>query len=169
MKREELAELGLEKETINAVMALHGTTVNDLKNNSDDSELKKQINQLQTNNQELKDSQANEISELKRRHKIELAVKGLGVKDEEYISAKLSDLELDDDGNLKEFDSRVDELKEQHPLLFEANSQEPVTPKKWSQGNATIMNGKISREEIMKEPDRHKRQDLIDKNQHLFN
>lgn len=197
MKREELVELGLEKETINAVMALHGTTVNnlkdekrtletekeqltqqveqysseldDLKNNSSDSDLKEQINQLQANNQELKDSQANELSELKRQHKIELAVKGLGVSDEEYITAKLSDLELDEDGKLKEFDNRVNELKEKHPLLFEGNSQEPVTPKKWSQGNATVMNGKLSREEIMNEPDRHKRQELIDQNQHLFN
>lgn len=194
MKREELAELGLEKETINAVMALHGTTVNDLKSqvntlemekdqlsnqveqysnqleelkdNSGDSELKERINQLEADNQALKDSQADELANLKRQHKIQLTVKGLGVKDEEYIASKLADLEVDEEGNLKDLDSRVNELKEAHPLLFE--SQEPEQPRKWSQGNSTVNSTGLTKQDIMNEKNASKRQELIANNPQLF-
>lgn len=194
MKREELAELGLEKETINAVMALHGTTVNDLKSqvntletekdqlsnqveqysnqleelkdNSGDSELKERINQLEADNQALKDSQADELANLKRQHKIQLTVKGLGVKDEEYIASKLADLEVDEDGNLKDLDNRVNELKEAHPLLFE--SQEPEQPRKWSQGNSTVNSTGLTKQDIMNEKNASKRQELIANNPQLF-
>lgn len=194
MKREQLSELGLEKQTIDAVMALHGSTVSELNdevrtlkkqneqldeqvesysqkveelnNNSQDEDLKAQLQQLEDDNEALKQKQAQDLAEMKRQHKIELAVKGLGTKDEAYIASKLSDLELTEDGNLADFDSRVSELKEQHPLLFEAEETQPL--KKWSQGNSTVASGTLTKQDIFNEKDATKRQQLIQQNPHLF-
>lgn len=197
MNRKFLEELGLEKETINAVMAKHGSTVNELQEsvqslekekeqlderikqheeqldelgkNSGDEELKKQIEDLKQANEQLAEEKASELSEMQHTHKVALTVKDLGVKDEDYIISKLSDLELKD-GELAGLDERVDELKEKHPLLFEdAQSQEPKQPKKWSQGGiSTVQNGTITKAEIMNEPNRATRQQLIRENKHLF-
>lgn len=197
MNRKFLEELGLEKETIDAIMARHGRTVNELQEsiqslekekeqlderikqheeqldelgkNSGDEELKKQIEDLKQANEQLAEEKASELSEMQHAHKVALTVKDLGVKDEDYIISKLSDLKLKD-GELVGVDERVDELKEKHPLLFEdAQAQEPEQPKKWSQGGvSTVQNGTITKKEIMNEPNRATRQQLIRENKHLF-
>lgn len=181
MNRSFLEELGLEKETINAVMAKHGSTVNDLqdtvktlekekeqlderisqyegqlddlKDNSGDDELKSQIEDLKAANEQLKTEKSEELTQMQHQHKVALTVKDLGVKDEEYISSKLNDLELKD-GELVGLDDRVNELKEKHPLLFESEEapepSEPSQPKKWSQGGVsqTMGDGKVTREQF---------------------
>lgn len=156
MNRSFLEELGLEKETINAVMAKHGSTVNDLqdtvktlekekeqlderisqyegqldelKDNSGDDELKSQIEDLKAANEQLKTEKSEELTQMQHQHKVALTVKDLGVQDEEYISSKLNDLELKD-GELVGLDDRVNELKEKHPLLFESeDASKPSEP-----------------------------------------
>lgn len=192
MNREYLESLGLETDVINQIMKEHGKTVNPLKDSvsslekektqleervtkhedqldelkkGDDTDLSKQITDLQSENKTLKETHETELAEQKRNHAIQLAVKDLGTADDVYISEKLSGLELKD-GELVGFDEKVEELKEKHPALFD--SAEPVKPKKWSQGNSTTNSGALTREDIMKETDPNKRQELIRENRELF-
>jgi septal ring factor EnvC (AmiA/AmiB activator) len=197
MNRKFLEELGLEKETINAIMARHGSAVNELQDsvqslekekeqleerikqheaqldelesNSGDNELKKQIEELKAANEQLKEEKATELAEMQHQHKISLVVKDLGAKDEEFIAAKLNDLELKD-GELVGLDDRVTELKEKHPLLFDdVQPEQPKQPKKWSQGGLnTVSNSGLTKAEIMQEKDANKRQRLIQENKELF-
>ena len=194
MKREELQELGLESSQINAVMGMHGSVVNDLndqvrtlekeseqlkeqnqsyadeveslKENSSDDELKAKLDDLEKQQKSLQQEHQRELNDLNRKHKIQLAVKSLGVKDEEYVTDKLSDLELKD-GELVNFEERTNELKEKHPLLFE--DDEPKQAKKWSQGGtSTINQSPMSISEIMKVKDPNERQKLIAENRDKF-
>lgn len=194
MKREELQELGLESSQINAVMGMHGSVVNDLndqvrtlekeseqlkeqnqsyadeveslKENSSDDELKAKLDDLEKQQKSLQQEHQQELHDLNRKHKIQLAVKSLGVKDEEYVADKLSDLELKD-GELVNFEERTNELKEKHPLLFE--DDEPKQAKKWSQGGtSTINQSPMSISEIMQVKDPNERQKLIAENRDKF-
>lgn len=194
MKREELQELGLESSQINAVMGMHGSVVNDLndqvrtlekeseqlkeqnqsyadeveslKENSSDDELKAKLDDLEKQQKSLQQEHQRELNDLNRKHKIQLAVKSLGVKDEEYVTDKLSDLELKD-GELVNFEERANELKEKHPLLFE--DDEPKQAKKWSQGGtSTINQSPMSISEIMQVKDPNERQKLIAENRDKF-
>lgn len=194
MKREELQELGLESSQINAVMGMHGSVVNDLndqvrtlekeseqlkeqnqsyadeveslKENSSDDELKAKLDDLEKQQKSLQQEHQRELNDLNRKHKIQLAVKSLGVKDEEYVADKLSDLELED-GELVNFEERANELKEKHPLLFE--DDEPKQAKKWSQGGtSTINQSPMSISEIMQVKDPNERQKLIAENRDKF-
>lgn len=194
MKREELQELGLESSQINAVMGMHGSVVNDLndqvrtlekeseqlkeqnqsyadeveslKENSSDDELKAKLDDLEKQQKSLQQEHQRELNDLNRKHKIQLAVKSLGVKDEEYVTDKLSDLELKD-GELVNFEERTNELKEKHPLLFE--DDEPKQAKKWSQGGtSTINQSPMSISEIMQVKDPNERQKLIAENRDKF-
>ena len=116
MKREELQELGLESSQINAVMGMHGSVVNDLndqvrtlekeseqlkeqnqsyadeveslKENSSDDELKAKLDDLEKQQKSLQQEHQRELNDLNRKHKIQLAVKSRGVKDEEYVTDK---------------------------------------------------------------------------------
>lgn len=194
MNRDFLESLGLSKDQIDSVMAKHGSTVNslqddirtlekskeqleeqnkqhsdqleELKGSEKDDDLKARIQELQDENEQLKEQHDTDLSEQQRQSKIEIAVAKLGTKDDEYIKAKLNDLELKD-GELNGFDDRINELKEAHPLLFE--SSEPAKPAKWSQGGiSTNTTGTLTREQIMQEPDRATRQQLIRENKDLF-
>ena len=194
MKREELQGLGLESSQINAVMGMHGSVVNDLndrvrtlekeseqlkernqsyadeikslKENSSDEELKAKLEEAEKRQESMKQEHEQEKHDLNRKHKIELAVKSLGVNDEKYIADKLSDLELKD-GELVNFEERANELKEEHPLLFK--DEEPKPAKKWSQGGtSTINQSPMSISEIMQVKDPSERQKLIAENRDKF-
>ncbi|WP_225743364.1 phage scaffolding protein [Marinilactibacillus sp. Marseille-P9653] len=197
MERSYLENLGLESDVISQIMKEHGKTVNPLKESLEDAgkekkqlddriaqheqqleELKKKptdseglndkIEQLQKENKELKESKEAELAEERRVNKIALSVKGLNTADEDFVSDKLRNLQLDEEGNLIDFDKHVDVLKEKHPFLFEGVKEEPKKPGKWSQGNSTVESGAMTKEDIMKEPDAGKRQQLISENAHLF-
>lgn len=197
MERSYLENLGLESEVISQIMKEHGKIVNPLKESLDDaSKEKKQlddriaqheqqleelkskpadsdslndkIEQLQKENKELKESKDAELAEERRVNKIALSVKGLNTADEDFVSDKLRNLQLDEEGNLIDFDKHVDTLKEKHPFLFEGVKEEPKKPGKWSQGNSTVAGGAVTKEDIMKETDTAKRQQLISENAHLF-
>lgn len=183
--REFLRGLGIEEEQVNAIMSRHGSTIGPkedeitqlksekqrlegeiqtLKDNGDE-DLKEQIAALEGEKQQLEQQLADQA----KQHKLETYVNSLGVKDPAYIMDKLSDVELKDD-EFVGIDERVNELKEKHPLLFEAEeSTEPPKPAKWSQGGVSTTGGNtLTREQIMKEPDRQKRQQLIRENRDLF-
>lgn len=188
MNREFLEGLGLEKDAINAIMAKHGsaigakeTEISNLQNEKQklddkitqlenaggddgDEALKTELETLKSDKQKLEQ----QLTDQAKQHKLEMYVGSLGTKDPEYVMAKLADVELKDD-EFVGIDERVDELKEKHPLLFEAEEPNPKNPKKWSQGGVnTVNNGSLTREEIMQEKDASKRQKLILENKQLF-
>lgn len=189
MDREFLQGLGLEKDAIDAIMAKHGSKIGEketeitnlqrekqtlgekitqLENaggDDGDEALKEEVKTLKGEKEQLEQRLADQA----KQHKLETYVNSLGVKDPAYIMDKLSDVELKDD-EFVGIDERVNELKEKHPLLFEAEeSTEPPKPAKWSQGGVSTTGGNtLTREQIMKEPDRQKRQQLIRENMDLF-
>ncbi|WEV60048.1 phage scaffolding protein [Streptococcaceae bacterium ESL0729] len=75
MKREELRELGLSDEAVQAIMTMHGKTVTDLKG---------QIEEL-TNERDVATSNINKYQE-------ELTALKEGARDNEELTAKLQDL-----------------------------------------------------------------------------
>lgn len=194
MERKQLEDLGLEKETINAVMAIHGNTIaalkaentnlttekvqleeridkyegqlDKLKSENTNSELEEQINSLQQENADLKADKEQELADLKKKHAIEMFVKGSGTKDEEYVNAKLQDLELDEEGNLKDADQRLEEIKEKHPLLFEDTQR--VKKRETIGGNPNTATEYTSKEQIMAIQNSSERQKAILENKHLF-
>lgn len=187
MNRDFLKGLGLEAETVEAVMARYGTSmanketeitklnqkieslendVTELEDNGDE-ELKGQLTTLEKEKQDLEQ----QLADQSRQHKLERYVDSLGTKDPAYIMAKLDDVELEDD-KFVGIDERVEELKEAHPLLFEADEpepQEPQKPKPWAQRtNATVEGGAWTREKIMAVENVRERQRLIAENRNLF-
>lgn len=187
MNRDFLRGLGLEDEQVNAIMGRHGSTIaekedeigklnkqiEDLKSDvadlkdGGDEDLKEQITTLEANKQSLEQ----QLADQSRQHKLERYVDSLGTKDPAYIMAKLDDVELEDD-EFVGIDERVVELKEAHPLLFEADEpepQEPQKPKPWAQRtNATVEGGTWTREKIMAVENVRERQRLIAENRNLF-
>ncbi len=154
MNRDFLRGLGLEDEQVNAIMGRHGSTI--AEKEDEIGKLNKQIEDLKGDVADLKDggdedlkeqlatfekdkqSLEQQLSDQSRQHKLERYVDSLGTKDATYIMAKLEDVELEDD-EFVDIDKRVEELKEAHPLLFEADEpKEPVKPKAWAQGNSTV-------------------------------
>lgn len=188
MNREFLRNLGLEDEQVNAVMSRHGSTIGEkedeianltrekdkldrqyqkLKADNGDSELKQQVETLETEKTKLEE----QITAQAKQHKLETYVGGLGVKDQAYILDKLADVELEDD-EFVDIDERVEELKELHPLLFESEEPEqtePPTPRPWGQrGNGTVGSGNWTKEKIMAVENTAERQRLIAENRDLF-
>ncbi len=196
MNREFLEGLGLEKDAINAIMAKHGskigekeTEITNLTNEKQklddkitqlenaggddgDSNLKERIKTLETEKGELEtkiQQKDQEKADLVKQHKLEMYVNGLGTKDPAYVTDKLKDVELNDEGEFEGIDEQVEELKEKHPLLFEQEQQEPNKPKPWAQrGNGTVNKGELTAEQIMEVKDKKERQRLIQENKDLF-
>lgn len=188
MNRDFLKGLGLESEQIDSIMGRHGsaiatkeTEITEWKNKheaadhqlarlkADNGDVKLQ-KQLETAEQANKDLQE-QLATQSKQHKLETYVNSLGTKDTAYIMAKLEDVELEDD-EFVGIEERVEELKEAHPLLFEADEpapQEPQKPKPWAQrGNGTVTGGEWTKESIMAVEDVGKRQRLIRENKDLF-
>ena len=139
MKREQLQELGLEKEAIDKVMALHGQTIQTEKQSnetavaelkaqleearetiSEASESKQSIEQVQTELNEYKEKyeEANTILATERKtNKLKEALTGAGGADLEYLLFKVGEVEAD------EIEAKVAELKEQLPGHFKSNEE----------------------------------------------
>jgi hypothetical protein len=185
MNRDFLKGLGLEKEAIDTIMARHGSEIGDKETeitnlnkkitgleddiadlqDGGDEELKGQLATLEKEKKDLEQ----QLADQSRQHKLETYVNSLGTKDAAYIMAKLDDVELKDDEFIG-IDERVEELKEAHPLLFEADEpKEPQKPKPWSQGgNGTVNKGTWTREQIMEVRNPQERRKLISENKELF-
>lgn len=195
MNREFLRQLGLDDDQVNAVMAKHGTLLsikedeitalrdkNDKLDNrvdalrsevknleeSGDEKLQKKIEEQSSEIEGLKAEKA----EMKHDFAINKYVASLNTKDPVYIAEKMKQLDLNDEGELVGADELADELKEKHPLLFEANEpeepKEPEKPKPWSQGNSIVSGGGLTAKQIMDIENDDERQRLISENADLF-
>ncbi len=160
MNREKLKELGLTDEQIESVMTEHGKTVQKLKTDGGKAEqleaenksLKASIKDFKATIKSLEESSANneqlqktiddyktklEASEKQRaeqqkKHLIANALKESGGKDVDYLAFKLGDLELQNDGTIKDLDNLIKDLKEKMPNQFETGGgQELPNGAKW--------------------------------------
>ncbi|NHM91325.1 MULTISPECIES: phage scaffolding protein [Staphylococcus] len=158
MKRDFLRGLGLEEETVQKIVDEHHDTLRDLKNEAKQAEtLKeqlekankelenrdKQITDLQKakdgDNQELKDKldqykQENaqyqaDMKELKLNNAIKLAVaKDANDVNDVLLMLDKSNLELQEDGNVKGLEDAVKALQESKPYLFVEQAPSGRTP-----------------------------------------
>ena len=158
MNREFLEGLGLEKETIDKVMAEHGKTVNDTKGNLDTvtterDDLKQQLvdrdAQLNDLSDKVKDSEelTDEIDRLKEVNQtsttelqekinqqafdfsLEKALTGAKVRNPKAVKALLDTEKIKLDGEtLLNLDDQLTGLKESDPYLFEEEQKEEPKP-----------------------------------------
>lgn len=175
MKREFLRGLGLEEETVQKIVDEHHDTLRDLKSEAKKAESlqeqldkankelenrDKQITDLQKakdgDNQELKDKldqykQENaqyqaDMKELKLNNAIKLAVaKDANDANDVLLMLDKSNLELQEDGNVKGLEDAVKALQESKPYLFADNS-----PKGKSPIEGESLNGKPTKEDFSK-------------------
>lgn len=153
MKRKFLEDLGLEKETIDKIMAENGNDVNaaraefesikqqleatnnqiqerdvqleSLKKSSGDNEaLKKQIETLQTENKAAKEKYETEMKDLKLSAAIKLSVAGIA-HDTDIVSGLLdkSRLILSDDGKVSGLEEQLNTLKKEKSFLFKESEK----------------------------------------------
>ena len=154
MKRKYLEDMGLDKETVDKIMAENGkdiedskgsleqvkselkqtkdqlterdTQLEDLKKSSGDSEeLKKQIDNLQEENKKAKETYETEVKELKMNAAIKLAL-GDTAQDTELVSGLFdkTKLILADDGKVTGLEEQIKSIKESKPFLFKETKPE---------------------------------------------
>lgn len=96
------------------------------KNNTDNEELKKQLEQLQLSNKELETKHAEEMNKLQFDFALDKGLSSAKVKDTKLIKALL---DLDNikyqEGNLEGLDSQIEAIKTSHSYLFDTE-QPPV-------------------------------------------
>lgn len=188
MNREFLKGLGLEDDAIDKVMAEHGKTVNATKQEltnvtTDRDGLKEQLTERDTQLEKLSKVDAKglqaEIERLKGENatqafdfSLEKALTGAKVRNPKALKALLDSdvLKLDGDKILG-LDGQLEAIKESDPYLFEseeAPTPPPNTPNIVAGGNPKGGSASLTKEQIMKEPDDIKRQQLIQSNRQLF-
>lgn len=142
MNRETLRTLGLSEEQIDAVMADHGRGVQAVQTRLTTAE--NRTKELETeldaakNNDEVKtlteraetaEAKATElqgaIDQTTKATLVDKALTDAGVKDLDYAKFKLGEVELQEDGTIKDLDNLIKDLKEQIPNQFEATAEEP--------------------------------------------
>lgn len=142
MNRETLRTLGLTEEQIDAVMADHGRGVQAVQTRLTASE--NRVTELETeldeakNNDEVKtlteraetaEAKALElqgtIDQTTKATLVDKALTEAGAKDLDYAKFKLGEVELQEDGTIKDLDNLIKDLKEQIPNQFEATAEEP--------------------------------------------
>lgn len=162
MNREFLEGLGLEKETIDKVMAEHGKTVNTTKQELSDvtterdtlqttlkdrdeqlnalkdvkpDELKQQISDLQTANEDAKKEHDATVKDLQLTSAIKLALTGQ-VHDVDVAATLINKekLVISDDGKVVGLDEQLAGLKESKAYLFKTD-EPPATPNIFNPGN----------------------------------
>ena len=148
MKRRFLEDMGLNKEAVDKIMAENGKDIEDSKSNleqmkeelkqaksqlierdaqlenikkssGDNEELKKQIDDLQKENQNAKETYKSEVKELKMSTAIKLAL-GETAQDTELVTGLFdkSKLILADDGKVTGLEEQIKSIKESKPFLF---------------------------------------------------
>ncbi|SFB90612.1 Phage minor structural protein GP20 [Alkalibacterium subtropicum] len=86
------------------------------KENKDVEALQTKVQEHETKAKELQEALVNE----RKTFAVKEALTKEGVSDVDYMLYKLGELEVDKDGNVKELDSKVKELKEANPSFFKA-------------------------------------------------
>lgn len=158
MKREQLKELGLTDEQIGSVMALHGSTVNELNstvataeqqvtqykeqldaNQTELDSLKKategneeltiQLADLQEKYDQAKADSESKIAEIKKTSAVELALTQAGARNIKAAKALLDSEKLElTDEGIKGLDGQLNTLKESDGYLFEGETATPPNP-----------------------------------------
>ena len=187
MNRDFLKGLGLEDDAIDSIMKEHGKAVNATKQElesvtTDRDGLKTQLTdrdkQLETLSKvDAKGLQA-EIERLKGENatqafnfSLEKALTGAKVRNPKAVKALLDTEAIKLDGDkLLNLDSQLEALKASDSYLFEAEQAAPPpnTPNIVAGGNPNGGSTTLTKEQIMKEPDNIKRQQLIQSNRQLF-
>lgn len=188
MKREFLNNLGLDKETVNSIMAEYGRSTQAYRENRENIEsltdqvqeakdeaaqAKLQLNQLKDqygDYDELKEKYEAvnaELSAQKTNHAIESALYEAGVTDMDYMKFKLGEVSLD------RLDAEVVKLKSEYPKFFQAEEQSHPQVQKGYQ----IMDNKLkegetphqwTKESILAIKDDREREKQIAKHIELF-
>lgn len=146
-------------------------TLDTLKNEHKDVEaLQTTLSQHEETIEELQKQNADQA----KKYQLEIALKDAGGKDLDYLQFKLGDVELDDDGNIKDLDNKLKSLKEDHPSFFEGDDDEKnstnkngfrVQDNKLDKGNPAP---KLTKEDISKIEDPDKRLEAIQQNISLY-
>lgn len=148
MNREFLKGLGLEDDAINKIMAEHGKTLNTTKEQLDsvtterdsmkqqladrdtqledlkkqatgNEELQKQIQQLQDDNEKIKNDYETKIQQQTFEHSLEKALSGAKVRNPKAVKALLDIEKIKVDGDkLLNLDDQLESLKKSDPYLF---------------------------------------------------
>lgn len=93
-------------------------TLNELKTSNKDIEaLQTTISEHETTVQELQKELATE----RKTFAIKEALQGAGAKDVDYMMYKLGDVEVDENGSIKDLENRVKQLQEENPSFFGTN------------------------------------------------
>ncbi|MDA3973288.1 phage scaffolding protein [Enterococcus thailandicus] len=155
MKREQLKELGLTDEQIGSVMALHGTTVNELNSNvataeqqanqykeqldanqseldalkksaKGNEELTTQLSELQEKYNQAKSDSETKIAEIKKTSAVELALTQAGARNIKAAKALLDNEKLElSDEGINGLEEQLTALKESDAYLFEQDTSTP--------------------------------------------
>ncbi|HFR3844658.1 phage scaffolding protein [Streptococcus suis] len=142
MKRDFLAGLGLSDEVIEQVMAEHGKTVQATQSKLDEakSKLKEANSTLDTLKKSNKDNvelqnelktYKDKVSQLEadaketaKKQTIKDALSNAKATDVDYLMYKLGDVELAEDGSIKDLDSKIKDLQTNHPTFFQTTEPE---------------------------------------------
>ncbi|HEM3502225.1 TPA: phage scaffolding protein [Streptococcus suis] len=159
MKREFLAGLGLSDEVIEQVMAEHGKTVQATQSKLDEAEskLKEANSTLDTLKKSNKDNEElqnelktykDKVSQLEadaketaKKQSIKDALVNAKATDVDYLMYKLGDVELAEDGSIKDLDSKIKDLQTNHPTFFQVTEPEQADNGFKSLGGADIPPG----------------------------
>lgn len=109
----EITNLQTEIEGLNGQVKERDKQLEDLKKSaSDNAELQKQIEQLQTDNATAKANHESEMKQLKVEYAVEKALTGANAKNIKAVKAllDLDDAKLDKDGNVKGLQEQIDKL-----------------------------------------------------------
>lgn len=122
------------------------------------------IEELRAKPEQIESQYKETIKQLKLDNAIEKHL--AGVKHANLLKPQIdtSKLELDDQGNVTGLDEQVNGLKETYPDFFKP-SVDGIKPAKTTTEEPLT----LTKEDIMKEPNTSKRQQLIEANLHLFN
>lgn len=93
------------------------------KENKDVETLQTTINDYKTQIEELETERAEE----RKTYAVKEALQGAGVSDVDYMMFKLGEVEVDEEGNIKDLESKVKELQEANPTFFTAAKEDDGT------------------------------------------
>lgn len=93
------------------------------KENKDVETLQTTINDYKTQIEELETERAEE----RKAYAVKEALQSAGVSDVEYMVFKLGEVEVDEEGNIKDLENKVKELQEANPTFFTATKEDDGT------------------------------------------
>lgn len=110
-----------KKEELETDLATANETLTTLRDeNKDVQTLQEQIEEYESTVATLQEERAEE----QKSFAIKEALTKAGAKDLDYMMFKLGDVEVDEEGNLKNLDNKLKELKENNPTFFTESEQE---------------------------------------------